>query len=210
MKNITRLIILLCIVCFAVLTYINIVDRPVAVNEPVKESAVPTMNVTMCYPKCNVGDAPLYEAQWEPEEADVIQLAKMMFGECRGVKAMTLPDGRVIDGMTQKAACCWCAINRADADGWGDTLADVIVPSGFRGYSPHNPVWDELYDLARDVLIRWHWETIGYSDIGRVLPAEYTYFCSDGCGHNVFRDAWRSKDANKWTWELDSPYESEA
>ena len=64
MKNITRLVILLCIVCFAVLTYINIVDRPVAVNEPVEASAVPTMNVTMCYPKCNVGDAPLYMTQY--------------------------------------------------------------------------------------------------------------------------------------------------
>lgn len=142
--------------------------------------------------------AVVYDAEYEPPEDDIILLAKMMYGECRGIKSDA-----------EKAACCWCAINRVGA--WGDTLAEVVTPRQFCGYSPNNPVWDELYDIARDVLIRWHREQQGYEDVGRVLPAEYTYFCSNGRGHNAFRTTWRRSDQNcrYWDWSLPSPYESE-
>jgi hypothetical protein len=159
----------------------------------------------------NAGDLrALIEYCYNPPEDEIVLLARMMYGECRGVKDWTLPDGRVIDAEQQKANCCWCAINRVDADGWGDTLAEVVTPGQFHGYSRYNPVWDELYDLARDVLIRWRLESIGVQDVGRTLPPEYTYFCSDGHGHNAFRTTWRHSDPNcrYYDWSLPSPYES--
>lgn len=123
-------------------------------------------------------------------ESDVIKIAKTLYGECRSSK---IP-------IEHKAAVVWCILNRVDDDRFPDTIDSVITRGQFHGYSPHNPVWPELEDIARDVLARWTVEKIGIGESGRVLPKEYLYFAGKN-GLNRFR----SEDGY-WDWRLDSPY----
>lgn len=135
----------------------------------------------------------------EPDRKDVEALARMLYGEARGV-ASTM----------EKAACVWCVLNRVDDTSglWPDTIIGVLTQANqFSGYSPRNPVTDALYALARDVLIRWIRERSGETDVGRVLPAEYVYFTGDG-ERNYFYTAWPAGVTAAWTWELPDPYES--
>lgn len=128
---------------------------------------------------------------WTEEEA--IALAQMLWGECRGVKSVT-----------EQAACVWCVLNRCDA--YGKPVMEVLsAPQQFQGYSPNNPVWDELVALSEDVLARWYQEKDGVVDVGRVLPEDYLWFSGDG-ERNHFRNAY--KDGVIWNWSLPSPYES--
>ena len=52
---------------------------------------------------------------------------------------------------------------------------------------------------------RWNAEKNGKTDVGRVLPKEYTFFIGDGF-ENHFTDEWKSTDY--WDWSLPSPYEN--
>ena len=83
-------------------------------------------------------------------EADVTALAKMLYGEARGC---------TVDNQMK---CVWCVLNRVDDARFPDTIQGVLSqPSQFHGYSPNFPVWDELKELARDVLTRWSLEKQG-------------------------------------------------
>lgn len=130
------------------------------------------------------------EPPWTDEE--VIVLAKMVWGEARGVPSDT-----------EKAACVWCALNRVD-QGYGSIVAVVTAPYQFVGYREENPVDDTLKKLCEDVLTRWYAEKDGQTDVGRVLPKDYLWFSGDG-GRNHFRNAYRG--CNAWNWSLPSPYE---
>lgn len=57
---------------------------------------------------------------WSEEEVDV--LAKMVWGEARGVPSDT-----------EKAACVWCALNRVD-QGYGSITTVITAPYQFIGY----------------------------------------------------------------------------
>lgn len=81
---------------------------------------------------------------WTDEE--VIVLAKMLWGEARGVSSDA-----------EKAACVWCALNRVD-HGYGDIITIVTTPKQFVGYKEKNPVDDDLITLCIDVLTRWYAE----------------------------------------------------
>ena len=128
---------------------------------------------------------------WTDEE--VIVLAKMLWGEARGVSSDA-----------EKAACVWCALNRVD-HGYGDITAVVTAPYQFVGYREGNPVDDDLITLCIDVLTRWYAEKDEQAEVGRVLPADYLWFSGDG-ERNHFRNAYRGGD--RWDWSLPSPYES--
>lgn len=52
---------------------------------------------------------------------------------------------------------------------------------------------------------RWNAEKNGETNVGRVLPKEYTFFIGDGF-ENHFTDEWKSTDY--WDWPLPSPYEN--
>lgn len=122
-------------------------------------------------------------------------LAKTVYGEARGCS------------VTDQAAVIWCILNRVDMDDKysPEEVIDVVTaPGQFHGYSRSNPVWDEHYDLALDVLRRWLSEKTGASETGRVLPAEYLYFAAKD-GRNRFRDAYEG--GRYWDWSLPSPYE---
>lgn len=126
--------------------------------------------------------------------SDVVRIAQTLWGECRGVPSDT-----------RKAAVAWCILNRVDDPRWPSTVKEVVVKSQFNGYSPNNPVTEELYDLSVDVYTRWMKEKQGEQDIGRVLPAEYTFFIGDS-KENHFSTEYLSNEY--WGWTLESPYES--
>lgn len=145
------------------------------------------------------------QAQHLYTEADAVALAKMAWGECRGVGTLTI-NGKAITGTCQKAATMWCVLNRYDA-GFEDSIAEVVAaPMQFVGYGAGNPVTPELLDLAYDVLERWEQERLHGGDVGRVLPADYMWFLGDG-RHNWFANEWRSRDY--YTWTLPDPYAGE-
>lgn len=109
---------------------------------------------------------------WEPDEADVIAMAQTLYGECRGCSEL------------QQRAVCWCIFNRVDDSRFPDTVVGVIVaPHQFAGYSPTNPVWDSLYQLAYDSMVDWH------DGKNRVLEPEYLWFYGDS-RRNHFTTAW--------------------
>jgi len=135
-------------------------------------------------------------------EADAQALAKMAWGECRGVKTLTI-NGKAISSKCQQAAAMWCALNRYDAGGYESIAAVVAAPSQFVGYDPEHPLDDELLALTFDVLERWQKERHFGGDVGRVLPADYLFFTGDG-EYNYFTQEWRSLDY--YTWELPDVY----
>lgn len=110
-------------------------------------------------------------------EADVTALAQMLYGEARGCT------------VDNQAKCVWCVLNRVDDARFPDTIQGVLSqPSQFHGYSPNFPVWDELKEVARDVLTRWSLEKQGVA-VERELPTEYVFFTGDGIQNN-FREVY--------------------
>lgn len=104
--------------------------------------------------------------EYIPDAAEVEALAKMLYGEARGVTSDT-----------EKAACVWCVLNRVDDPRFPDTVLEVVAaPYQFAGYSADYPVLPELRKIAADVLTRYHEEKSGADNVGRVLPAEYCFF----------------------------------
>lgn len=126
-------------------------------------------------------------------EKDVEILAKMLWGECRGV-----------DSITEQAACVWCVLNRVDS-GLGDIETVVTAYMQFVGYDENHPILPELKELSEDVLERWLAEKAGQTDVGRVLPKDYLWFTGDGY-NNYFRNTY---DGGRiWDWQYSTPYES--
>ena len=108
-------------------------------------------------------------------EADVIALAQMLYGEARGC---------TVDNQMK---CVWCVLNRVDDPRFPDTIIGVVSqPGQFHGYSPNFPVWDELKDVALDVLTRWSLEKQGVI-VERELPNTYLWFTGYN-GSNHFRE----------------------
>ena len=110
-------------------------------------------------------------------EADVTALAQMLYGEARGC---------TVDNQMK---CVWCVLNRVDDARFPDTIQGVLSqPSQFHGYSPNFPVWDELKEVARDVLTRWSMEKQG-ADVARELDKNAVFFTGDGTT-NWFREVY--------------------
>lgn len=125
---------------------------------------------------------------------DVEMLAKLIWGEARGVRSKE-----------QKAAVVWCVLNRVDSPLYPDSIEAVVTQKyQFSGYNESYPLTDEFMEIAEDVLVRWYQEKAGAIDVGRVLPKEYLYFVGDGV-LNYFSKEWKSQD--HYDWSLPSPYE---
>jgi len=127
-------------------------------------------------------------------ENKVTMLAKVVWAEARGVPSTA-----------EKAAVIWCVLNRVDADGYGDTIVEVVTAKYQFAYRETSPATEEHMTLAADVLDRWWREKNGEADVGRVLPAGYTFFCGDGA-RNHFREQYKHTGIY-WDWSLPSPYE---
>lgn len=129
-------------------------------------------------------------------DSDVKLLAKTVWGEARGLNDL------------ERSMVVWCILNRVDAG--GGTISQVIKAEGqFHGYSPSFPVQDDIVDLVRDVIARWQLEKVCAGDVGRTLPADYTYFNAKN-GHNVYRNKYQGNydiwDASDWN-KIWNPYE---
>lgn len=138
-------------------------------------------------------------AQWPRlyTDEDAIALAKLTWGEARGVPDLKI-NGRAISARTQQAAVMWTVLNRFDEE-YADSIIGVITAKGqFHGYSEEYPVEEELLELAYDVLDRWNAERHGET-IVRELPSGYLWFHGDGV-RNHFRDAY--KNGNEWNWSI--------
>lgn len=110
-------------------------------------------------------------------EADVTALAQMLYGEARGC---------TVDNQMK---CVWCVLNRVDDVRFPDTIIGVVsAPGQFHGYSPDFPVWDELKEVALDVLTRWSMEKQG-ADVARELDKNAVFFTGDGTT-NWFRSVY--------------------
>lgn len=107
-------------------------------------------------------------------EEDIVLIAKTLYGECRGCP------------VEEQAQVVWCILNRVDDERFPDTILGVITqPNQFDGYSSSFPVWDNLKDIARDVLTRWSYEKQGIT-VERQLAPEYVFFTGNG-HQNIFR-----------------------
>ena len=119
---------------------------------------------------------------WEPDPAEITALAQCLYGECRGCSELQ-----------QRAVCC-AVFNRVEDSRFPDSIIGVVSdPLQLQGYSPSNPVWENLYDVAHSCIVDWH------NGDNRVLDPDMCWF--SGWNHiNHFRNAWRFEDATKF-WE---------
>ena len=168
--NDKRLSIIITIIC-AVLMAIATVYAVLTAAASVPKGVPPEVNTEgLCV---HTVKEPTYEMYYT--DADVVAIAKMLYGESRGCS---------IDNQ-RKAV--WCVLNRVDADGFPDTIIGVLSqPNQFHGYSTAFPVWDELTAVAEDVLTRWSLEKQGVA-VNRELPKSFLYFTGTG-KENVFRE----------------------
>lgn len=135
-------------------------------------------------------------------EADVQLLAELMTAEAEvvmwdGYKYGVSPYARI-------AAVGWTALNRLDQN--GGTLEEIIK-------APHQFAWrsgieapDWMITLAADILDRYWAEKNGAENVGRTLPAGYTFFHGDG-RENYFRQQYE-KTGVYWDWSLPDPYDA--
>ena len=72
-------------------------------------------------------------APYIPDETEVEMLARLIWGEARGIPSDM-----------HKAAVVWCVLNRVDAEGWPDTVAEVVTqPHQFAG-GDRRPLPDQV------------------------------------------------------------------
>ena len=131
--------------------------------------------------------------EYRKEELDA--LARLLYGEYRGAS------------LDQQAAVVWCVLNRVDSANpyFPDSIIDVITqPYQFAGYSPNNPVVDNLRLTAEDVVRRWELEKLGVGEVGRILPKEYLFFTGNG---TVNKFTTQHSGGMTWYFTAESPYE---
>lgn len=180
------------------------IDAPISVeyrdtaNTEMKDAQLTEENLSITIPAILMNapestEESVVELLEDFDQEDINYIAKTLYGECRGISSDM-----------EKAAVAWCILNRVDA-GYGDSIAEVVTaPYQFLGYSPDNPLLDELVEIAKDVISRWNAEKSGHTEVGRILPPEYLWFIGDG-QHNHFRDEYKGKSF--WDWSLENPYE---
>lgn len=126
-------------------------------------------------------------------EQDAIDIAKVLYRECRGVPSKT-----------EQACVAWTILNRVDKN--NSSIRSVITAPNQYAFSDNTKLDRELLELAYDVLSRWSDEKDGIADVGRVLPCDYLYFEGRN-GRNHFRNRYNG-NYDIWDYSLPSPYES--
>lgn len=121
-------------------------------------------------------------------DADAKMIARVIWGEARGIKSQT-----------ERACIAWTILNRVDHYGW--SIKKTITMRGQFYYSTKFPVTQDNLWIARDVLKRWNQEKNGQSGVGRVLPKGYMWYTGNG-RHNIFRNKYRGgqRYVNKARW----------
>lgn len=112
-------------------------------------------------------------------EDDVTTLARMVWGEGRGVSR------------NEQKLIVWTVLNRLDNGRYGSSIRQVVTARGqFVGYRSGHPVTDAIREMVIDVLEAWD-----RGEAAKVYPpfardANYLYFHGDG-RHNWFRARYR-------------------
>ena len=115
------------------------------------------------------------EQKWS-KEAEYI--AKTIWGEARGISAL------------EQEKVVWCILNRVDSSKYQDTIIKVVTSGAFHGYHKSNPIWEEHYTLALEVIAKWLYEKDG-GIIERPLASDYYYFSASQDGtYHIFRKEW--------------------
>lgn len=203
MQKIFAIFLLIVLMCFITSGVSNVpasAEQASAISQTGAENEVAIVDT-----QAHTGDADALETAVSTETApevmyytedEVVMVAKLLQRECGGVPSVT-----------QQACVAWTVCNRVDSDEFeGDTITDVVTARYQFAYRENTPVYDELYEIALDVLNRWNAERNGEESVGRVLPKDYTFFAGDG-GRNYFRNAYKG-DYSIWDYSLPSPYES--
>ena len=180
-----------CVLCVAIFATVGLEPNSAGGAE-LEETPAPLLSITPTPEPMSSPEAAALP--WTYEEVEM--LAKTIWAEARGVPSTA-----------RQAAVAWCALNRLDAGGYGDTLAEVLSKPYQFAYDPASPVTDEFLTLADDVLCRWYLEKTGAQDVGRTLPEDYLFFEGDGL-ENHFRKEYE-KTGDTWDWSLPDPYGEE-
>lgn len=98
-----KLISILCAILFIAL-----------LTSPLEKSTVEVVDTSPVVEVVEVSEPVVTPSPWTDEE--LVVLAKMLWGEARGVKSVT-----------EQAACVWCALNRVDM-GYGPIITVVTAP----------------------------------------------------------------------------------
>ena len=107
-------------------------------------------------------------------ELEVDMVCQTVWGEARGCS----PE--------EWALVVGCICNRADV--FGKSIADVVsAPYQFQGYSPHNPVTEEIKAVVLETLDAWANGAEAPVCEPYATSSDYLYFYGDG-EHNWFRE----------------------
>lgn len=137
---------------------------PIETTEPDETIKEPTVEDLL-------GDV---EAQWGES---AIYIAKTVWGEARGCS------------VDNQRKVIWCILNRVDHKDFPNTIIEVICAKNqFHGYYESNPVTEEMYDMALEIITLWQLEKLG-EPIIRDLGPTYIFFRGSSEG-NVFREEW--------------------
>lgn len=136
-------------------------------------------------------------------EDEVYMLAQTMHEESQVVYWNGTNFG--VSYIARQAAVGWCALNRLDDGGFGDSLAEVLSKPHQFAWKADAPVTEHFLWLAQDVVDRWWAEKQGATDVGRTLPSDYLFFEGDG-RENHFRKGYE-KTGEVWDWSSPDPYE---
>lgn len=134
---------------------------------------------------------------------EVVMLAQTMHEEGQVVYWNGTNYG--VSYIARQAGVGWCALNRLDNGGFGDTLAEVLSKPYQFAWREDAPVTDHFPWLAQDIVDRWWAEKQGATDVGRTLPSDYLFFEGDG-RENHFRKEYE-KTGEVWDWSIPDPYE---
>ena len=144
--------------------WFDIDTLPIEITEVTEATKEPTIEDLL-------GDI---EAQWGES---AIYIAKTVWGEARGCS---------IDNQRK---VIWCILNRVDHKSFPNTIIEVICAENqFQGYYESNPVTEEMYNMALEIITLWQLEKLG-KPIVRDLGPTYVFFRGSSEG-NIFREEW--------------------
>ena len=113
------------------------------------------------------------EAQFLADyHTEAVMIAKVMYCEARGISSKK-----------ELSMIAWTILNRYDA-GFASSISGVITAKNQFAYRSSaktvNDYGIDLVALAEDVLLRWHRENLGETEVGRTLPKGYCYYKGNG------------------------------
>ena len=105
-----------------------------------------------------------------------------------------------------RAAVAWTVLNSFDSWQGQKSFEDVVKDFGYdKKTSFKDKSGNDNRAIARDVLIRWLAEKCGYTDVGRVIPANYTFlYTENDICH--FRCHGLKDKTDEWNFSFTSPY----